>query len=288
MLVAFHLLGSILHRGTHLFVYLYLTSRGKGCADSRYPGVYARTSYSYDWIVETSCALSRDPPDYFQCQSDLVITQSPSDAPSIVPSLSPFSIPSSAPSIVPSLSPSPIPSDAPSMAPSPSVSLAPSDHPFGAPSIAPSSSPSISLAPSDQPSDAPSIVPSSSPSISLAPSDQPFGAPSITPSSSPSISLAPSDQPSDAPSIVPSSSPSVSQSPSMAPSQNTTETSLADFIALNDLFQVEVTESPMVTDPPAGIEAPTASPKDSVTSHLFLSSWVGLIIFSAPMFFLSL
>jgi hypothetical protein len=98
---------------TRLFISLYLLNRGINCADPRHPGVYARTSYFYDWIVETSCALSRDPPDYFQCPR-------PSDAPAITPSLSPSSIPSDAPSIVPSSSPSVAPSDQPSLSMAPS------------------------------------------------------------------------------------------------------------------------------------------------------------------------
>jgi hypothetical protein len=48
------------------------------------------------------------------------------------------------------------------------------------------------------------------------------------------------------------------------------------------------TDAPQVTEPPAaaGIEAPTASPEDSVSSHLVLSLWVGLIMLSAPVYFL--
>jgi hypothetical protein len=134
---------------TRLFISLYLLNRGRDCADPRHPGVYARTSYFYDWIVETSCTLSRDPPDYFQCPR-------PSDAPSIVPSLSPSSIPSDAPSIAPSSLPSVAPSDQPSLFVTPSQNhVTDFINPWNlsakdAPPIVPSSSPSV--APSDQPS----------------------------------------------------------------------------------------------------------------------------------------
>jgi hypothetical protein len=43
------------------------------------------------------------------------------------------------------------------------------------------------------------------------------------------------------------------------------------------------TESPTTS---TGIEAPTASPEDSVSSHFVLSLWVALIMLSAPVYFL--
>lgn len=49
----------------------------------------------------------------------------------------------------------------------------------------------------------------------------------------------------------------------------------------------EVTEAPMATDPDTS-NAPTTSPEDGVSSHFVFSLWVGLIMFSAPVFFLSL
>jgi hypothetical protein len=78
----------------------------------------------------------------------------------------------------------------------------------------------------------------------------------------------------------------------MAPSQNPTETSVIENDGPQNVDPLAKdfrndTEYPTATDPPAGIEAPTASPKDGVSSPIFFSLWAGLI-FSAPMFFLSL
>jgi secreted trypsin-like serine protease len=41
-----------------------VTSWGIGCATKIFPGVFARISNSYDWIAETICAESTDPPGY--------------------------------------------------------------------------------------------------------------------------------------------------------------------------------------------------------------------------------
>lgn len=40
---------------------------GRGCANERFPGVYTRVSSFYDWIVNNTCALSEDTPEYFNC-----------------------------------------------------------------------------------------------------------------------------------------------------------------------------------------------------------------------------
>ena len=93
---------------------------GRGCADSRFPGVYSRISYFYDWIVDTGCDLSDNPPEYFLCpgtqaqpldevQKTTTATESPSllssDHPSLVPTYSPSS--SASPSVAPSITSSP-------------------------------------------------------------------------------------------------------------------------------------------------------------------------------------
>jgi len=46
-----------------------VVSWGRGCAEEDVPGVYARISYFYDWIVETACEnFPDDAPLYMQCK----------------------------------------------------------------------------------------------------------------------------------------------------------------------------------------------------------------------------
>jgi hypothetical protein len=80
--------------------------RGIGCADERFPGVYSRISYVYDWIVETGCQLSEAPPDYFNCNgvegSTLLtvtgdVAEDKTEAPTFAPSEFPSTAPSSSP-----------------------------------------------------------------------------------------------------------------------------------------------------------------------------------------------
>eukprot|EP00544_Gedaniella_sp_CCMP2646_P007942 CAMPEP_0202483296 /NCGR_PEP_ID=MMETSP1361-20130828/2567_1 /ASSEMBLY_ACC=CAM_ASM_000849 /TAXON_ID=210615 /ORGANISM="Staurosira complex sp., Strain CCMP2646" /LENGTH=572 /DNA_ID=CAMNT_0049111489 /DNA_START=383 /DNA_END=2098 /DNA_ORIENTATION=- len=44
-----------------------ITSYGFGCANPELPGIYARTSYVADWIVQNVCEISLYPPTYFNC-----------------------------------------------------------------------------------------------------------------------------------------------------------------------------------------------------------------------------
>ena len=81
-----------------------IVSWGRGCADQRFPGVYARISFFYDWIVHTGCKLSDNPPEYFDCGSIMQVeslvaagktrTDSPPFFPSDVPSAAPSQSPS--------------------------------------------------------------------------------------------------------------------------------------------------------------------------------------------------
>lgn len=48
-----------------------ITSAGFGCANPTLPALYARISEVYDWIVVTTCWLSEQPPDYFDCPNTL-------------------------------------------------------------------------------------------------------------------------------------------------------------------------------------------------------------------------
>ena len=52
-----------------------IVSWGIDCAGV-FPGVYSRLSQSFDWIEQTICAQSQDPPIYFRCSSP-----TPSDSP---------------------------------------------------------------------------------------------------------------------------------------------------------------------------------------------------------------
>jgi hypothetical protein len=73
-------------------------SWGRDCAAQNFAGVYARTSYFYDWIAQTSCALSpEDAP--FDCES-IRRAITPTGAPS-----APSSEPTAAPSMEPTRPP---------------------------------------------------------------------------------------------------------------------------------------------------------------------------------------
>jgi Trypsin len=49
-------------------VVLAVVSWGNGCV-KEHPGVYARISYQYPWIKDLVCAMSVNPPEYFECPS---------------------------------------------------------------------------------------------------------------------------------------------------------------------------------------------------------------------------
>eukprot|EP00956_Cyclotella_meneghiniana_P022707 scaffold43275_cov67-Cyclotella_meneghiniana.AAC.2 len=110
--------------------------KGMGCdTPNDYPGVYARVSYHMDWIKETVCANSSDPPADL-CVDPAPVTSFPvSPAPTRAPSKNPTKAPSKAPTKIPTKSPTVVPT---TKAPSPTSSgngpqNAVYDGSFGAP-----------------------------------------------------------------------------------------------------------------------------------------------------------
>jgi secreted trypsin-like serine protease len=73
-----------------------ITSWGTSC-ESLHPGVYHRISYTYQWIRNNVCQLSKAPPDYLVCNTDAPMT---SPAPSEVSTQGPTQGATLAPTIV--------------------------------------------------------------------------------------------------------------------------------------------------------------------------------------------
>jgi SdrD B-like domain len=184
--------------------------------------------YPNNDFVDYLPAPSASPSNFPSVNPSLI----PSKTPSTTPSATPSKIPSKTPSTIPSLTPTKTPSTTPSVTPSRTPSKTPSVAPSKSPSKTPSSNPSLS--PSTTPSVTPSKTPSKTPSTipSVIPSETPSTTPSVTPSKTPSVtpsttpSLNPSTTPSVTPSKPPSTTPSVSPSkiPSTRPSMNPSTT----------------------------------------------------------------
>ena len=71
-----------------------LVSWGRECAQEGSPGVYARISFFYDWIVETVCDnFPEDSPPYMECTTLSPPTNPTTDSPTIKPTLRPTRTP---------------------------------------------------------------------------------------------------------------------------------------------------------------------------------------------------
>ncbi|KAL3798297.1 hypothetical protein HJC23_000211 [Cyclotella cryptica] len=60
-------------------VQLGIVSWGLQCGDKDFPGVYARVGEHYDWISNTVCSISDEPPSYFGCPEKALPPGDPND-----------------------------------------------------------------------------------------------------------------------------------------------------------------------------------------------------------------
>mmetsp|Transcript_9052 Transcript_9052/g.13902 ORF Transcript_9052/g.13902 Transcript_9052/m.13902 type:complete len:949 (-) Transcript_9052:79-2925(-) len=90
-----------------------------GCGSKDYPGVHARVSFHYNFIVTALCNVSRETEGYFSCIREP--TTSPTKFPTLFPSQFPTQLPSISPSTSePTYDPTEQPSILPSKSPAPS------------------------------------------------------------------------------------------------------------------------------------------------------------------------
>lgn len=107
-----------------------IVSWGRECASEERPGVYARMSYFYDWIVETVCTrFPNDAPPYMECSAlnldqnfdqNIEPTFPESDPTENFKTRKPSSTPTRRPSPIPTRRPSFTPTRRPTHKPSPS------------------------------------------------------------------------------------------------------------------------------------------------------------------------
>eukprot|EP00531_Pseudo-nitzschia_arenysensis_P006910 CAMPEP_0116156508 /NCGR_PEP_ID=MMETSP0329-20121206/22869_1 /TAXON_ID=697910 /ORGANISM="Pseudo-nitzschia arenysensis, Strain B593" /LENGTH=467 /DNA_ID=CAMNT_0003653595 /DNA_START=73 /DNA_END=1476 /DNA_ORIENTATION=+ len=77
-----------------------IVSWGRECAMKGVPGVYARISYFYDWIIDTVCdEFPEDSPPYMGCRYTHSPTKNPTEQPSKRPTRPPTNYPTVSPTI---------------------------------------------------------------------------------------------------------------------------------------------------------------------------------------------
>ncbi len=77
-----------------------IVSWGRECAMKGVPGVYARISYFYDWIIDTVCEkFPEDSPPYMGCTYTHSPTNNPTMKPTIQPTVQPTKHPTMSPTI---------------------------------------------------------------------------------------------------------------------------------------------------------------------------------------------
>merc|ERR1712238_39884 len=231
------------------------------CGMCNTPSVAPTNMPSTVLSIVPSVVHTNSPSNISSLIPSLFSSGSPSAGPSALLSNTPSTMPTNLPSVVPSITPSLVQSIPPSYVPSLIPSSVPSASPSTGPSTLPSGSPSAG--PSDVPSSVPSILPSANPSI--IPSSSPSSIPSTVPSTVPSIapSKIPSDILSTIPSVIPSTVPS--SIPSKFPSTSPSISLISSSTPSVQINKVQ-TGVPILTSIPSILESPKPSLMTSITS----------------------
>lgn len=238
-----------------------VVSWGIGCAYM--PGVYARPSAAYEWIVERVCEDHGGTGDLCgPAPTTASPTGSPTKFPTRFPTNNPTNFPTKTPTRFPTASPTESPTRRPTKYPSRSPTLRPTISPSKSPTVTPTDSPTTA-----EPTESPTLSPTGTPSIST----QPTG----SPSNSPTVSTMPTAQPSAAPTIsqeptgAPSASPTMTTQPSDSPTTTTMPTGLPS-------------ASPTISSVPTTSQSPSAMPSSIPSSSPSMTTAPSLMPSSKP------